>query len=147
MFDDFSFQNQFVHSIIHLFFLIAVIRLLYDKADFSMLAKRIGWITIGVILILNFIPNSQGLAFHDNGFVPMWAQIPQTQFGWPNIFVRILDADMQNLAGENINNPLIHFSILFLNLYVISILISIELKLVSFCQKILKKIQNGREKF
>lgn len=140
IFDDFSFLNQLVHSIIHLFFFIAVIQLLYIEEKYNVLIKRIGWISIVLVLILNLIPSSQELVLHDNGFVPWWAQAPQVQFGWPNVFVRVFNTEFQNLREDNIANPLIHYSTFFLNLYIISILISLELKLVSWGQKRFKEV-------
>jgi len=135
LFDDFSFANQLTHSLIHLSFFLIAIRLLYMDEKHTLLAKRIGLISLGLFLILNFIPYMQELALHDNGFVPFWAQAPQIQFGWPNVCVRVFTTEFQLLSGDDISNPLIHFNFFFLNLYIVAILISVELKLVSFFQR------------
>lgn len=135
LFDELSFHNQWVHSLIHLSFFILVIRFLFVEEKFQTLAYIIAGISLAIILGINLIPFTRGLAFHDNGFVPMWELAPQIQYGWPNTIVRVFVSEYQNMGGEIVPNPLVHYNFIFLNLYMISILIFLELAVVSFCLK------------
>ena len=131
--NEFSIESQIVHSIIHLSFLALVIKFLYTIETFTDLSKKIALSILVIIIILNCIPYSQGLNLYDNGFVPMWAQIPQTQFGWPNIFLRFFHSGVEEF-GVDPSKDSLHFNTFSLNLYIISLLIIVELKFISHFQ-------------
>jgi len=113
--NEFSILSQIVHTIIHLtfFIFILLIKLIYIPKKENRLRKKNEKYWFLGFIILNLIPFFQDYVPADSGFVPIWAKLPQIQFGLPWTYGRWITADNQ----ENISNPLLHMNILTFNLY------------------------------
>ncbi len=137
LFDDFSLLNQITHSIIHILFLGLVIKIIYLPRQEELLKKKKEKWWIWGFVILNAIPFYHDFKLADNGFVPMWAIAPSTNFGVPNIYLFWFSTEDQYTLGL-VNNPLIHLDVLFLNLYLFGIF---TIFILHMKRKIIEKIK------
>lgn len=119
--DDFSLANQIVHSVIHLSFFALLLKLIYipEKENYNS-KKMEKWWVLGFI-VLNLIPFSQGFEPPKiNVFVPMWEILTQIKLGLPFTYIHFFNfkEDVMHFEPQKqLNNPLLHINILFLNLY------------------------------
>lgn len=131
--DEYSPQGEMVFSVIHLFFLTIIIKFFFDGEKFTKTSRIVGWTLLVLTIAMNVIPYEHGLTLHDNGFVPMWSMVPQTEFGWPVTFLRIFSSNISNIDVNT--DYVVHFNAFAFNLCVISALIALELKLISSWKK------------
>ncbi|MEZ5056885.1 MAG: hypothetical protein R2879_07570 [Saprospiraceae bacterium] len=131
--DNYSIVYQIVYSLLHLGFFVLLMKSVYLPYKEIKIKKEYEvWWILGFV-ILNLIPFSQGYELAENGFVPIWAILPQIKFGLPFTYLRwfITDSDYTHLKE---GNPLLHLNELFLNLYfwgnVTLIFLAINLRLV-----------------
>lgn len=124
--DDVSVGSQLTHSIIHFGFILITIIRLYPIGDFSQFTQRVGLLIVGIFILFNLIPFSQGYLPHDNGFVPLWTQVPQINLGWPLVFFRYFGASLVLETGPY----LVHPKQLFLNGYILTIGLAIGLRVL-----------------
>lgn len=112
-----SIESQVVYSLFYL----ALILFLLKQLEFRSKNKKVIWFFSLMFIVINLVPISQGYISHDSGFVDNLYKLPQTKFGFPNSYLRIIDGVSESDSYNQKSKIYVVSSLIFNALFFIAV--------------------------